>query len=88
MALGADSVDIARSVFSHGLRVTAIGMAVGILLTVTAGRLSRLPTARPGDLSWMIAAVAGFMLVLTLLACWVPMRRALAVDPMTALRSE
>ena len=36
----------------------------------------------------MLAAVAGLLLVLTLVACWVPVRRALAVDPVAVLRAE
>lgn len=88
IALGAGAAEIARSVFGHGLRVSAIGMAAGILLSLMVARLSTQPAILAGDLPWIIAGVACLLLVLTLVACWVPMRRALAVDPMTALRSE
>jgi ABC-type antimicrobial peptide transport system permease subunit len=37
---------------------------------------------------WILPAVAGLLLLLTVLACWMPVRKALAVDPMIALRME
>lgn len=88
LALGANAVQIAQIVLGHGLRVTAIGMAVGTLLTIAAGRLLAQQAYPVSDLPWMLAAVAGLLIILTLVACWVPLRRALAVDPVTALRSE
>jgi len=88
MALGASATEIARTVLGHGLRVTAIGIVIGAILIAPASRLVAQQTYQPTDLPWMIAAVASLLLVLTLLACWVPLRRAVAVDPVTALRAE
>ena len=88
LALGANSAQIAQTVLAHGFRVTTIGMAVGALLTLAASRLLSRQAYPMSDLPWMLAAVAGLLSVLTLLACWVPLRRALAVDPVAALRSE
>ncbi|HYL78583.1 MAG TPA: ABC transporter permease [Bryobacteraceae bacterium] len=88
MALGATGSRIAIGVLGRGLRVTGIGITVGSVLSVAAGRL--LATQVPGlkDSPWMLAAVAGLLVFMTVLACLVPVRRALAVDPLTALRSE
>lgn len=102
MALGASRAQITETVLGHGLRITGVGIAIGALVTTAGGRLlahviqvagnqvqrNDVQVYRIGDLAWMIAAVASLLLVLTLLACWVPVRRALAVDPMMALRSE
>ena len=65
-----------------------IGTVLGALITLTAGRLLPQQAYQVGDLPLMFVAVAGLLIILTLLACWVPLQRALAVDPMTALRSE
>jgi predicted permease len=88
LALGATSAQIARTVLAHGFRVTASGMAVGAVLTLTAGRLLARQAYQVSDLPWMFAAVAGLLSLLTLVACWIPLRRALAVDPVAALRLE
>jgi putative ABC transport system permease protein len=102
LALGASSAQIARTVLGHGFRVTVIGIALGTLLTLTAGRLlvhevqvfsdqlqrNDVQSYQVSDLPWMLAALASLLLTITLLACWVPLRRALAVDPMMTLRSE
>ena len=102
VALGASGAQITETVLGYGFRITAVGVAFGALLTTTGGRLltrgiqvagnqvqrNDVQVYRIGDLTWMIAAVASLLLILTLLACWAPLRRALAVDPMTTLRSE
>jgi predicted lysophospholipase L1 biosynthesis ABC-type transport system permease subunit len=88
VALGATAIHIARTVLGHGLRVWATGMAAGAALTMAVSHLLPQQGYETGDLPWMFAAVASLLLMLTLLACWIPLRRALAVDPMLTLRSE
>ena len=88
IALGASSVGITRTVLGHGLRVTAIGIALGALLVVPARRLLAEQATKTSDLPWIIAAVATLLFILTLIASWVPLRKAMAVDPVMALRSE
>jgi predicted permease len=88
VALGASAVRIAQMVLVHGMRVTTIGTAIGALLMAPARRLLARQIYQTSDLPWMIAAVTCFLFILTLLSCWVPLRRALAVDPITALRTE
>ncbi len=88
LALGATGLRITTTVLARGLRVTTIGIGVGSLLAAFARRLlvSQVPDLQ--DAPWMLAAVAGLLVFLTLLACWLPVRKALAVDPCTALRLE
>jgi putative ABC transport system permease protein len=86
LALGATGVQIAKTVVGHGLRVSAIGILIGTVLTVAAGRLLVQQAYKVSDLPWIFAAVATMLLILTLLACWV--RRALTMDPVMPLRSE
>jgi putative ABC transport system permease protein len=88
LALGANSAQVARTVLAHGFRVTAFGIATGALLTLAASRMLAGQAYQMADLPWMFAAVAALLSVLALLACWVPLRRALAVDPVAALRAE
>jgi ABC-type antimicrobial peptide transport system permease subunit len=102
LALGASGTQITQAVLGYGLRIAGVGVAFGALLTTTAGRLlahgiqvagnqiqrNDVQIYRMGDLAWMNAAVASLLLILALFACWVPLRRALAVDPITTLRSE
>jgi putative ABC transport system permease protein len=89
MALGAQGVDVVRMFLSQGLRLTAIGVAVGL----AAGALiSRLLTAVLIDLSALdpltFVGVSVFLTVVALLAILVPARRATKVDPLVALRYE
>jgi putative ABC transport system permease protein len=102
VALGASGAQIAKAVLAQGLRVTSIGLALGTLITIAAGRIlaRQIQLASDqfqrndgqayqfGDVPWLLAVVASMLIVLTLLACWFPVRRALAVDPVTTLRSE
>ena len=89
LALGASRGDVLRLVLRQGLGLTLAGLAAGAagaaLLTRYLGSL--LFETRPLDPT-TYTAVAVILLGAGLLACWIPARRALAVDPMRVLRSE
>jgi putative ABC transport system permease protein len=89
LALGAGRSDIVRMVLRHGLRLAVAGTAVGSIAALLAGRLMAglLYGVRP----WDPVTFAGVALVLVgvgALACYLPARRAVQVDPMVALRCE
>jgi len=88
IALGATSLQVAEMVLGHGLSVSATGVVIGSLVALTGYRLLPEQTYQLGDLPWVFAAVGSLLFVLTLIACWVPFRRAVGVDPATTLRSE
>jgi putative ABC transport system permease protein len=88
LALGADRTQIARAILGHGFRVTAAGAAIGTLLTLAVTRLLVQQAFAVRDLPWILAAVIALLSILTLAASWVPLRRALSVDPNAALRAE
>ena len=88
VALGADAGAVVRLFFSSGLRTTAVGLAIGVPLSIaglsalknTLGGFSGLPLAGLG-VTLAVLAVAS-------LASWLPARGAARVDAMIALRSE
>lgn len=87
MALGAGARDILRLVLSRGLRLTIAGIAIGgiaaLLLTRLMGDL--LYKVSPRDpLAFGLALI--ILLSVALLACFLPARRAMRVDPVRALR--
>jgi predicted permease len=89
VALGAASRDIFQMVLGEGLRAALAGIAGGVIAGLGLTRLlsSVLYGVKPSD--WMtFSAVAMILLVVALLACSVPARRAMRVDPMVALRYE
>jgi ABC-type antimicrobial peptide transport system permease subunit len=89
MALGAGTGDVLRLIFREGLALAAIGMVIGLTLALMVTRLlaSFLYGVSPFDPATFIGVPVLLGLV-TLLACWLPARRATKVDPMTALRAE
>jgi putative ABC transport system permease protein len=89
MALGARPRDIFISVLKEGGKLGTIGVAIGLLGAAALTRLmtSLLFATHPTDLlTYSSAAILLF--ALTLFACYIPARRALRIDPITALRHE
>jgi predicted permease len=89
MALGAQRHDILNLVLSHGARMTVLGAAIGIAVSLGLTRLmaSELFGVTPYD-PVTFASVAVLLMAVGLAACWIPARRAMRVDPMVALRYE
>jgi putative ABC transport system permease protein len=89
MALGAEPGAILRMILGEGVMMAVIGLVIG---AVAAAPLSRMLTGllfgvQPVDPP-TIAAAASLLLGVALVAAWVPARRAMAVEPMTALRRD
>jgi ABC-type antimicrobial peptide transport system permease subunit len=89
MALGAPRQSILRDVLWRGLRLAAMGVAIGLAISLAASRVltNLLFEIKPNDPA-TLSAVAGLVLIVTLLASYMPARRASRVDPMVALRHE
>ncbi len=88
-ALGARPADIYRLVVGQGIRLAAIGLALGIVTALGTTRFmaSLIYDVKPTD-PLTLAGVSVVLIGVALLASWVPARRAMKVDPMTALRHE
>jgi len=89
MALGAGHQDVIRMILLQGARIASAGLIMGIFAAfgLTRYLATLLFSVSPADPSTF--AVVGLVLALVaLLACYIPARRALRVDPMTALRYE
>lgn len=89
VALGARPLDILRLVLSSGLGTVAVGLAVGLSAAFALTRFlgTMLFDVKATDPTAIAGAVLTLALV-TLLAHWLPVRRALRVDPVVALRQE
>ncbi|MGH7577873.1 MAG: ABC transporter permease, partial [Longimicrobiales bacterium] len=89
MALGAESGDVLRLVLGRAGVITGIGLGVGLAATLGSTRLLRalLYEVTPTDPATLVL-VAIMLGLVSLLACYVPARRAMQVDAVTALRSE
>jgi putative ABC transport system permease protein len=89
MALGAGRRAVLMSVLSNALTLAGAGTTIGILAGLAAGRLlaDQLFGVKPTDLASFFLGPAALLMV-TLIAAYVPARRAARVDPMVALRYE
>lgn len=89
LALGAQRLDILRLIVSQGLFLALLGIGLGALIGIVVAQALTgvLVGIRTNDLLAWLGTPATLVLV-TILACWLPARRAANVDPMEALRNE
>lgn len=89
MALGARQADVLKLVIRQGLYVTLIGLFIGLAAACAAGRLlvPLLYGIGANDPATLVGVAVGVTAV-AMLACYVPARRAMRVDPAVALRYE
>ena len=89
-ALGAQRGDVVRMVIGEGMRLTSVGIVAGILgaLWLPQWLSSLLFEIRPSDPATFAAVSLLLLLVVALIACWIPARRAANIDPIQALRAE
>lgn len=89
VALGAQRADVLRLVLKQGMALAVVGVAIGVAGAFAATRLMKtlLFEVRANDpLTFGLIALA--LIAVALLACYIPARRAMKVDPMIALRYE
>jgi predicted permease len=89
MALGAPPRQVLRRVVRHGIALAIIGAAIGIAASLAVTRFlgSMLYEVKPGDPLTLIGVVV-LLLLVALVACYIPARRATRVNPLVALRHE
>jgi macrolide transport system ATP-binding/permease protein len=86
MAMGAQRGDILRIVYRQGLWIVGIGLAVGLAASYGVAHLLRsVIGVSPGDPATYVS-ISATLAAIALLACYVPARRAMRVEPMEALR--
>jgi putative ABC transport system permease protein len=89
MALGAQRSNVLRLVVSQGVKLATIGVVIGIAAALGLMRLmSSLLFGVSANDPVTFAAASAILLLVALAACYIPARRAIAVDPMVALRYE
>jgi predicted permease len=90
MAIGADQASVLRMVLGHGLMLAVVGLALGLVASVGAGRLlaAAFPTGDDGQDVVSLLVVIPVVLAVTFLAAYIPARRASRISLTQALRHD
>jgi putative ABC transport system permease protein len=89
LALGARPAQVRTMILSHGMQLLLIGAIIGLVSSIGLSKfLQRVLFEAKGANAEVYLAVGAVMLIATLLASWIPARRASRVDPIVALRNE
>jgi len=89
LALGAQTGNVLRMILGQGLRLAVVGIALGLLAAFALTRLLKgLLFGISASDPLTFVAIALLLVIVALLACWLPARRATKVDPLEALRYE
>jgi putative ABC transport system permease protein len=88
-ALGAQAADVMRLVVSDGLRVASLGVAIGVIAALWAGKWAKplLFDVSPRD-PMVFGVVTATLIIVAAAASWIPALRASKVEANVALRSE
>jgi putative ABC transport system permease protein len=89
MALGAQRGDVSRLVIGEGMKLVLIGALLGLGGALALTRLLKtllFGVSATDPLTFIV--IAALLIIVALLACWIPARRATKVDPLIALRHE
>jgi putative ABC transport system permease protein len=89
MAVGAQPRQVSWLILKRGLGQLAIGLVLGLAGALALSRVMRRGLAGVGPADpWTFAAIVGLLSVVCIAACLVPLRRAIRIDPVVALRAE
>jgi putative ABC transport system permease protein len=89
MALGAQKADVLILVLQRGMALTGVGVMIGLLVALALTRLLKsllFGVSASDPITYLLASIV--LAAVSLLACYLPARRATEVDPMVALRHE
>ncbi len=89
IAFGAQTATIFQLVLGQGLRLSIMGLALGLVVAAASTRVmaSMLIGVKPTDPA-TFAGIAGLFMLVAAIACWLPARRAARLNPIAALRDE
>jgi putative ABC transport system permease protein len=89
MALGAQKHDVLKLVVGKGMALAVTGIAIGVIASLALTRLMRSLLFEVTPTDWLTFVTGSVvLLIVALLACYIPARRATKVDPLIALRYE
>jgi predicted permease len=89
-ALGADRRRVVGLFVSRGLRLSAVGLGIGLALSLLVANLAAAAQGNepPAELPALAVAVAGVVTTVALVATWLPARRAARIDPLRVLKAD